>query len=72
MSRIKKEDILELSMDELVDRISEEGRLYKNKRFAHVVSPIENPLALREMRRNIARMKTELRKRQLLEAAKAK
>jgi large subunit ribosomal protein L29 len=36
-------------------------------RLAHAVSPLDNPNKLKESRRNIARLKTELYKRQLAE-----
>lgn len=63
MARINKEDILELSTQELVDRIAEETLQYRKMKFAHAVSALENPLELRWLRRDIARLKTELQKR---------
>lgn len=57
---MKKEDLKGLSADELHNEISaEQDRLLKLK-FAHAVSPIENPMRIRESRKRIARLNTEL------------
>ena len=57
---MKKEDIKGLSVDDLRTEIgAEENRLLKLK-FAHAVSPIENPMRIRESRKRIARLHTEL------------
>jgi len=53
-------EIKSLSISELQERIiSEEENLQKMK-FAHAISPIENPMKIREAKRLIARMNTEL------------
>ena len=53
------------SLDEqgLSDKISETQMQLKRTRFSHAVNPVENPLTIRAMRREIARMKTEENKR---------
>ncbi|UHG91131.1 50S ribosomal protein L29 [Spirosoma oryzicola] len=57
---MKKEDLKGLSADELRNEISaEQDRLLKLK-FAHAVSPVENPMRIRESRKRIARLNTEL------------
>jgi large subunit ribosomal protein L29 len=57
---MKKEEIKALSAEQLKDQITaEEARLLKLK-FAHAVSPIENPMRIREARKLIARLHTEL------------
>jgi large subunit ribosomal protein L29 len=57
---MKKEDLKGLSADEIRTEISaEQDRLLKLK-FAHAVSPIENPMRIRESRKRIARLNTEL------------
>ena len=49
-----------LSVEEIQTEIgTEESRLLKLK-FAHAVSPIENPMRIRESRKRIARLHTEL------------
>ncbi|MCK8491809.1 50S ribosomal protein L29 [Spirosoma sp. RP8] len=57
---MKKEDLKGLSADELRNEINaEQDRLLKLK-FAHAVSPVENPMRIRESRKRIARLNTEL------------
>lgn len=57
---MKKEDLKGLSVDELRTEIgAEQDRLLK-LRFAHAVSPIENPMRIRESRKRIVRLHTEL------------
>lgn len=57
---MKKEDLKGLSVEEIQTEIgAEENRLLKLK-FAHAVSPIENPMRIRESRKRIARLHTEL------------
>ena len=63
--RIHKEDIQQLSDKDLQERIKDETLELKKKRFAHAVSPLENPLELKWRRKDVARLKTELRKREL-------
>ncbi|AKD57715.1 50S ribosomal protein L29 [Spirosoma radiotolerans] len=57
---MKKEDLKGLSADELRTELgAEQDRLLK-LRFAHAVSPIENPMRIRESRKRITRLNTEL------------
>jgi large subunit ribosomal protein L29 len=49
----------------LVSKIQDEEMRMKKLHFSHAVNPIENPLTIRQMRRTIARMKTEQRRRAL-------
>lgn len=53
----------ELSVDDLKARIQEDELRLKKLSFAHVITPLENPMTIRSVRRDIARMKTELNKR---------
>jgi large subunit ribosomal protein L29 len=60
---MKQKEISQLSASELKDRLAEEkGQLVKLQ-LNHSVSPIENPLKIRGVRRTIARLNTELTKR---------
>ncbi|MDR0792848.1 MAG: 50S ribosomal protein L29 [Chitinophagaceae bacterium] len=52
-----------LSVEDIQARISEDEMRLKKLSFAHAISPLENPMSLREIRRDIARLKTELKKR---------
>ena len=70
--KINKEDIQQLSDKDLKDRIQEETLELKKRNFAHAVSPLENPLELRWRRKDIARLKTELRKREIQSQSESK
>lgn len=57
---MKKEDLKGLTVEQLRTEINaEQDRLLKLK-FAHAVSPIENPMRIRESRKRVARLNTEL------------
>lgn len=57
---MKREEIKALSVAQLGEQIgAEKDRLLKLK-FAHAVSPVENPMRIRESRKLIARLYTEL------------
>lgn len=60
-----KLDLKSLSDQDLQDKLSEETLRLKKITFSHAVTPIENPMSIRFVRRDIARIKTELRKRAL-------
>ena len=55
----------DLNEQDLKARIQEDELRIKKLEFAHAISPLENPTSIRNLRRDIARLKTELRKRQL-------
>ena len=55
----------EMSEADLKSRIEEDELRVKKLKFAHAVSPIENPMNIRGVRKDLARIKTELRKKQL-------
>ncbi len=55
----------EMSEADLKSKIEEDELRVKKLKFAHAVSPIENPMNIRGVRKDIARLKTELRKKQL-------
>ncbi|RAJ87463.1 large subunit ribosomal protein L29 [Chitinophaga dinghuensis] len=61
----EKLDLKSLSEQELKEKISAEQLRLKKMTFGHAITPIENPMSIRSVRRDIARMNTELRKREL-------
>ncbi len=65
---MKQQVIVELSTPELKERLAEEQVQLSKLVLNHAVTPIENPNLIREQRKSIARMKTELRKRELTNA----
>jgi large subunit ribosomal protein L29 len=54
-----------MTEQDLKARIQEDELRIKKLKFAHAVSPLENPMSIREVRKDLARTKTELRKKQL-------
>ncbi|MBS1690595.1 MAG: 50S ribosomal protein L29 [Bacteroidetes bacterium] len=63
--KAKVEDYRSLDDQTLVGKLQDEEVRLKKLHFSHAVNPIENPLTIRQIRRNIARMKTEQRRRAL-------
>ena len=62
---MKIAEIRELSTAELQERVEADVTRYAQMKLNHAISPLENPEALKKMRRDIARMKGELRSREL-------
>jgi len=62
---MKATDLKELTLQELEDKLGEERENLAKLRFNHAVSDLENPMQLKQRKRDIARMLTELRKREL-------
>ncbi len=56
-----------MTSEELLERLDNEVENFGKIKMNHTVSPLENPMLLREKRRTIARLKTEIRKRELAE-----
>jgi len=54
-----------LNQADLVAKIQEDELRIKKLTFAHAISPLENPQSIRSLRRDIARLKTQLKKVQL-------
>ena len=54
-----------MSEVDLKARIKEDELRLKKLEFAHAISPLENPMSIRDLRKDVARLKTELRKRAL-------
>ena len=50
-----------LNEADLKARLEEEKQRLKKLEFAHAISPLENPMTLRGVRRDIARLQTELK-----------
>jgi large subunit ribosomal protein L29 len=60
-----KKSIQGLSEQDLQARIKEDELRLKKLEFAHAISPLENPMSIRSLRRELARLKTELKKKQV-------
>lgn len=59
----KEEQLSSLTVEQLNDQINEQSENLKRMQFSHSINPIENPMAIRSVRRQIARLKTELTKK---------
>ena len=55
----------DLNEADLAARIKEDEIRLKKLEFAHAISPLENPMSIRSLRKGVARLKTEVRKREL-------
>jgi large subunit ribosomal protein L29 len=53
-------EIKDLSQDQLKEQIAQERERLLRLKFAHAISPIENPLRIRTSRKEIAKLLTEL------------
>ena len=62
---MKIAEIRELSTKELLERVDAEVAAYDQKKINHSISPMDNPSQIKQQRRLIARIKTELRQREL-------
>jgi large subunit ribosomal protein L29 len=62
---MKQSEVNQLSDAEILEQIQIQTEKYGNMRVTHTISQLENPMDLRYARRTIARLKTELRKRQV-------
>ncbi|RZJ33428.1 MAG: 50S ribosomal protein L29 [Flavobacterium sp.] len=60
---MKTQEIKDLSVAELQEKLAQTKKAYTDLKIAHAISPIENPLQIRTVRRSVARIATELTKR---------
>ena len=62
---MRQSEVKESSIAELQEALNKSQKTYSDLRMAHAMQPLENPLQLRKVRRSIARIATELTKREL-------
>lgn len=62
---MKQTEITKLSTAELQEKLAQYKKTYTELTFSHAISPIQSPLQIRFTRRAIARLLTELSKREL-------
>jgi len=58
-------EIKELTAKELLEKLDDQRELLVRMKLNHTVSPLDNPNTIRETKKVIARLKTEIRKREL-------
>jgi large subunit ribosomal protein L29 len=61
---MKQSEINELSVEELKEKMADFKKKHADLKMAHAVTPLENPLQLRKVKRTVARLATELTKRE--------
>jgi large subunit ribosomal protein L29 len=62
---MKNSEIKALNADELKEKIGSEREALRKIQFAHQISAVENPMKIKEARKLVARLKTELRAKEL-------
>ena len=62
---MKITELRELETKELAERLDAAAAKYDQMKSNHAITPLENPSQIKAARRDIARMKTELRQREL-------
>jgi large subunit ribosomal protein L29 len=62
---MKNAELQSLSVEELKQKLEAEKESLTKLRFAHAISPIENPMKIRESRKLIARIATTLKNKEL-------
>jgi large subunit ribosomal protein L29 len=65
---MKQSEVKELSVEELSDKLGSLQKSLSDLKMTHAISPLENPIQLRFIRKTIARIKTELTNRSLQES----
>ncbi len=62
---MKMSEIRELSTADLIERLDTERLMLTRMKLNHAISPLDNPQKIKQARKNIARLLTELREREL-------
>ena len=65
MEVMKAKEVKELTTAEIKERMDAQKAELAQMKLQHSISPLDNPLQIREVRKNIARLATELRQREL-------
>lgn len=62
---MKQQEISKLSVEELTAKVSSTTETLMKMKIGHTITPLENPMQIRVVRRSIARLNTELKKREI-------
>jgi len=57
---MKQKEVKELSVDELNEKLLSYQKELSDLKMTHAISPIENPMQIKNLRKTIARINTEL------------
>ena len=63
---MKQFEIINLSAAELQDKLRQTKKMYADLKMSHAIAPIANPLQIKSVRRAVARLATEITKREML------
>ena len=63
--KASKTDLSSLSEQDILRNIEEAETRLKRMKFSHAITPIDNPMSIRIMRRELDQLKTEKRRKQL-------
>jgi large subunit ribosomal protein L29 len=61
----KNQEIATMSVEQLQSAVAEGTNKLQRMKFSHAITPIENPMAIRTQRRELAKLKTAQRRKQL-------
>ncbi len=61
---MKQQELSKLSVEDLKKQLQSEAEKLVKMKLGHKVTPLENPLQIRGLRKQVARLNTELTKRQ--------
>ncbi|MFT6280379.1 MAG: large subunit ribosomal protein L29 [Crocinitomicaceae bacterium] len=61
---MKQQEITKMSDADIKDQIATTSETLAKMKLSHTVAPMENPLQIKDVRRTVARLKTELTKRE--------
>ena len=61
---MKPQEIRELGIKEVIERIENEETFIIKQKMNHAISPLDNPMKIKASRRNLARLKTILKEKQ--------
>ena len=64
---MKQKEVKELSIDELNEKLVSFKKELSDLKMTHAISPIENPMQIKNLRKTIARINTELTVRSIQE-----
>lgn len=62
---MKIAEVRELTSKEIAERVQTDNTRLNQMELQHSISPLDNPTQIKELRRDIARLKTVLREREL-------
>lgn len=65
MATKKYQEVQEINDNDLKETLTETETAYQKLTFDHAIRGLDNPLELRDLRRDVARLKTEIRRREV-------